>query len=400
MIEYQQQLYNHYYHKHRNKVTNHIFWICTIFLIISCTWNTIFLLFDLPYSRADVAPFLACLGLLLVYKSVSRKVKLRSEWKQAFMLFFCGLLFIVAYFSSGFSESWSFILLMPLIAGIYGERKILIFYSIIGLIVLSTLSINYPTDILRIDSIDISNRILVYTILAALSYTVLKTVQRLYSGQVTLVIEMMEKTVEDVVNSFVTSVEAKDQYTFGHSKRVSEYAVALAKLLPDYGVEDLKRIRWSCLVHDIGKINVPETILQKTGELTKEEFDIIKTHPVVGAKMVGKIDGLQYLKNGVLYHHERWDGKGYPAKIKGEEIPLDARVIAVADAFDAMTSTRSYRSELSLEEAFQRINSGSGSQFDPELVDLLNREAKEDFIRINKEMNDEISEFETLTDLL
>jgi HD-GYP domain-containing protein (c-di-GMP phosphodiesterase class II) len=133
----------------------------------------------------------------------------------------------------------------------------------------------------------------------------------------------------------------------------------------------MQRIWFAGLVHDIGKINIPESILTKPGQLSIEEYAIIQTHPNVGYRMLEKIEELAALKNGVLYHHERWDGKGYPAGKKGLDIPLDARVLTIADAFDAMTSSRSYRDALTIEEAFERLISGAGTQFDPQLIENL-----------------------------
>lgn len=209
----------------------------------------------------------------------------------------------------------------------------------------------------------------------------------------------MEATIEQVVQSFIVAVEAKDQYTFGHSDRVSQYAVALAKKLPEYQeVQKLKHLRLSGMLHDIGKINIPEHILTKPSSLTEKEYEVIKTHTTFGSKMVEKVEGLEGLKNGVLYHHERWDGKGYPTGAKGKEIPLEARILAIADGFDAMTSTRSYRNGLSIEEAFQRLENGLGTQFDPSLAQALEK-AKPEFSRIHSESQNPFDEFERLTDL-
>ena len=399
MVELEKKLYDEYFHEHRSKVTTYLFWINAIFLLLSCTWNFVFLVFDLKFSRANLSALLVCLGLLLLLSLVNKYVKFPSKVNQSVMLAYCAGVLIVLYFESGYSESWSFFLLLPLLAGIYGERKILFYYSFLGLGILSYLSIKEPKSQYTPDSIDISNRILVYIILASLSFLVLRTLHHIYTKQVTFVIESMENTIQDLVDTFIVAVEAKDLYTFGHSERVSKYAVALAKHLPEYRREDLQKLRLSGLLHDIGKINIPEAVLGKTGKLTDEEYEVIKTHPVVGARMVERIERLQDLKAGVLYHHERWDGKGYPTKRKGADIPLDARILAIADAFDAMTTDRSYRHGLSLDEAFQRLEEGKGSQFDPHLIEVL-QNVKFEFEQMYKQLNDQIKEFETLTDLL
>lgn len=399
MMELEKKLYDEYFHDHRSKVTTYLFWINAVFLLLSCTWNFAFLVFDLAFSRANLSALLVSLGLLLLLRLVNQYVTLPSKVKQYLMLAYCAGLLIVLYFESGYSESWSFFLLLPLLAGIYGERKILFYYSFLGLAIMSYLSIEAPKSQYTPDNIDISNRILLFIILATLSFFVLRTLHLIYTKQVNIVIQSMETTIEDVVNTFIVAVEAKDQYTFGHSERVSKYAVVLAKHLPEYRKGDLQNLRLSGLLHDIGKINIPEAILTKTGELTDEEYEVIKTHPVVGARMVERIDRLQALKGGVLYHHERWDGKGYPTKRKGADIPLDARILAIADSFDAMTTNRSYRDGMSFDDAFQRLEEGKGTQFDPYLIEVL-QNVKFEFKKIYRESNDPVKEFEVLTDFL
>ncbi|QGQ48230.1 HD-GYP domain-containing protein [Metabacillus sediminilitoris] len=398
MLELEKKLYNEYFQEHRTKVTTYLFWINAIFLLLSCTWNFLFLVFQLAYSRANFPALLGCLGILFLLGIVNHFVKIPSKINQYFMLAYCAGLITVLYFESGYSESWSFFLLLPLLGGLYGEKRILFYYSFLGLGILSYLSFASPTSLYTPDSIDISNRILVYIILATLSFFVLKTLHIIYMKQVNLVLQSMQITIEEVVNSFIVAVEAKDLYTFGHSERVSMYAVALAKYLPECSKECLEKLRLTGLLHDIGKINIPEAILSKEGKLTDEEYEVIKTHPVVGARMVERIERLQELKDGVLYHHERWDGNGYPTKRKGEDIPLEARILAIADAFDAMTSNRSYRKGLTVDEAFQALEEGKGTQFDPQLIDVL-QNVKGEFRNIYQKANDPIKEFESLTDL-
>lgn len=398
MLELEKKLYNEYFQEHRTKVTAYLFWINAIFLLLSCTWNFLFLVFQLAYSRANFPALLGCLGILFLLGVVNHFVKIPSKINQYIMLAYCAGLITVLYFESGYSESWSFFLLLPLLGGLYGEKRILFYYSFLGLGILSYLSIAAPTSLYTPDSIDISNRILVYIILATLSFFVLKTLHIIYMKQVNLVLQSMQITIEEVVNSFIVAVEAKDLYTFGHSERVSMYAVALAKYLPECTKECLEKLRLTGLLHDIGKINIPEAILSKEGKLTDEEYEVIKTHPVVGARMVERIERLQELKDGVLYHHERWDGNGYPTKRKGKDIPIEARILAIADAFDAMTSNRSYRKGLTVDEAFQALEEGKGTQFDPQLIDVL-QNVKGEFRNIYQKANDPIKEFESLTDL-
>ncbi|MCU9614780.1 HD-GYP domain-containing protein [Caldibacillus lycopersici] len=177
--------------------------------------------------------------------------------------------------------------------------------------------------------------------------------------------------IESIVKGIIGTLELKDPYTRGHSERVAEYAYLLAEATGNFKKNELKSFYYACLLHDIGKVNIPDSILTKPGKLTDEEFALIKTHPVVGAKAVKDVDGIAENIDVIYHHHERWDGKGYPDGLIGEETPLVSRITAIADAFDAMTSSRSYRAAMSLDEAYKRILDGKGTQFDPKLVDIF-----------------------------
>lgn len=178
---------------------------------------------------------------------------------------------------------------------------------------------------------------------------------------------------ETVVSGIISTIELKDPYTRGHSQRVAEYARILAEALNIFGQEELKMIHHACLLHDVGKIHVPDHILSKPDKLTDEEFAIVKKHPEAGAEAIRNIQGAELFRNIVLHHHERWDGKGYPAGLRASQIPLAARIAALADAFDAMTSDRSYRMAMSPEEALDEIRRGKGTQFDPALVEYVEK---------------------------
>ncbi|WP_062107579.1 HD-GYP domain-containing protein [Bacillus niameyensis] len=177
--------------------------------------------------------------------------------------------------------------------------------------------------------------------------------------------------IEGIVKGVIATLELKDPYTRGHSERVAEYAMSLAKATGKFKDYELKHFYYACLLHDIGKVNIPDSILTKPSKLTDEEYELIKTHPAVGAKAVQGVEGIDGNIDVIYHHHERWDGKGYPDGLERDEIPLLARITAIADAFDAMTSSRSYRSALSFEEAYKRILDGKGTQFDPQLVNTF-----------------------------
>ncbi len=166
------------------------------------------------------------------------------------------------------------------------------------------------------------------------------------------------------------AVETKDFYTRGHSERVSRGATLLAQQI-GMGAERVEAIRYAGMLHDVGKLGVPTKVLQKTGPLTEEELAAIQLHPMRGLEIVRQIGFLTEALDGIMHHHERMDGKGYPMGLAGDEIPEFARVIAVADAFDSMTSTRSYRDARSVGEAVAELRKCSGMQFDPVLVDAF-----------------------------
>lgn len=166
------------------------------------------------------------------------------------------------------------------------------------------------------------------------------------------------------------AIDAKDKYTNGHSRRVAEIS---AKIAEKYGKskEECEEIYLIGLLHDVGKIGIPNAIINKNGKLTDEEYDIIKTHPVKGYEILSKISVSPNLPIGAHYHHERYDGKGYPEGLKGEEIPEIARIIAVADTYDAMASRRSYRNSLPIEKIRDEIIKGMGTQFDTKFANIM-----------------------------
>jgi HD-GYP domain-containing protein (c-di-GMP phosphodiesterase class II) len=163
------------------------------------------------------------------------------------------------------------------------------------------------------------------------------------------------------------ALEARDPYLRGHSARVTALAEALALALGWTG-RRLDTLRLGGSLHDVGKITVEASVLRKPGPLTDEEFCQIRRHPVAGARLVEFFDDFALARPSVLHHHERWDGTGYPHRLEGDSIPLEARVLGVADAFDAMTSVRPYRSALSVESALAELERCAGSQFDPWLA--------------------------------
>jgi len=171
-----------------------------------------------------------------------------------------------------------------------------------------------------------------------------------------------------LMHSLTSAVDAKDAYTCGHSERVAMVSKMLAQ---EVGLteQEVDRIYMAGLLHDVGKIGVPESVLQKPGRLTVEEFEQMKRHPVIGAHILQDVKQIKDIIPGVLHHHERFDGKGYPGGLAGRDIPLMGRLICLADCFDAMTTTRTYRQAMPLEAALADIRRCAGTQFDPGLTE-------------------------------
>ena len=186
----------------------------------------------------------------------------------------------------------------------------------------------------------------------------------------TVILKDLRELFYKTIKLIASALDAKDPYTHGHSLRVTMYSLILAKNL---NLDDttLEEIETAGLLHDIGKIGIPQKILCKPDKLTDEEYELMKSHPARAEKMLMSIKKLTVVSNWLRCHHERWDGKGYPYGLKGEEIPISGRIIALADTYDAMTSTRSYRKALSHETAIEEIKRCAGTQFDPVLADLF-----------------------------
>ena len=179
--------------------------------------------------------------------------------------------------------------------------------------------------------------------------------------------------LDDVLNvilSLASAVEAKDTYTRGHSDRVADYSLKIATEL-GFSQEEQRNLYFSGLIHDIGKIGIPDSVLTKPGPLTVEEYDTLKTHTAQGVKICEMLKSLSLSLPIILSHHERWDGRGYPEGLKGEETPLEARIVAVADGYDAMTSDRAYRDKMPITKVVEILKDGGGTQWDGEIIKIF-----------------------------
>lgn len=204
----------------------------------------------------------------------------------------------------------------------------------------------------------------------------------------------LEKAYLEIIETLRYAVEAKDTYTRGHSDRVSAYSVLIGEKLglPE---EDIKTLKIGGLFHDIGKIGIPDSILLKEAKLTDDEYSQIKNHPTIGAHILSQVSYFKDMLPIVKHHHEKYDGTGYPSRLKGEEIPYLARIAAVADSFDAMTSKRSYRNSMPLDTVIGEIERCKGTQFDPQIaeafLEILKNEP-EKIKKIQEEFNTEVAE--------
>jgi len=230
-----------------------------------------------------------------------------------------------------------------------------------------------------------SGRVLEHIFVTAILVTASKVASRIMQS-----LELRNRKISfiqnDIVFSFADMIESRDGLTGEHVKRTSKIVSYITKYISSnaedvsYKISDneLDLIALAAPLHDIGKMNVPDAILCKKGKLTDEEFEIIKTHPVEGAKLIAKtlsrVENPAYVriaKEMALYHHEKWNGQGYPEKLKGDEIPVSARIMAVADVFDALCSVRSYKPAYTIDEAFKIMEESKGSHFEPQLVDIM-----------------------------
>lgn len=176
--------------------------------------------------------------------------------------------------------------------------------------------------------------------------------------------------IEQSIKTFVNFIDAKDPYTRGHSSRVAIYAREIARRMK-FSSNDCQTIYYMALMHDAGKIAIPDSILNKSGALNDDEKEIIKSHTLKGGEMLDAFSSIPNINEGALYHHERYDGKGYPMGISGKDIPLYARIICIADSYDTMSTNRCYRSHLDEESILKELAINTGSQFDPDIVEYM-----------------------------
>lgn len=200
--------------------------------------------------------------------------------------------------------------------------------------------------------------------------------------------QTLRETCRSALESLVATLEAKEYETYAHSFRVRAYAMHLARLM-NYPPPGLSNLAYAAVLHDIGKIGISDTVLLKPGPLTKEEFEMLKRHSALGQQIVGRMGFLNDVLKAIRHHHERWDGRGYPDGIRGEQIPIEARLFGVADTLDAMTSDRCYRKALTISDARAEILRESGRQFDPAVAEAALGVSDATWIELRKQADDD-----------
>ena len=246
--------------------------------------------------------------------------------------------------------------------------KSLILYSVIPLIASVIQLFAYGLSLTNISLVGVIVVIYIFALIDlndTVEETKAKEIEH-YKEEQRRIQTLFEETAEALANA----IDAKDKYTHGHSTRVAEYSKKIA-VAAGKSPEECEQVYFAGLLHDIGKIGVPDQIINKNGRLTDEEFEYIKQHPVIGNEILKNIGESPYLSIGAHYHHERYDGHGYPEGLKGEDIPEMARIIGVADAYDAMTSKRSYRDPIPQQKVREELVKGMGTQFDPEFAGIM-----------------------------
>jgi putative nucleotidyltransferase with HDIG domain len=345
-------------------------WFIVLFYIISISYDLFYKIIsiynpNLKYKTSDVLGlwiYLFMFALIPIALYLNKKQK-QHQIKYVYFISYTSLTLlndIISFYGkpelykSGNAVEIFWLLLSPIFVNTSFVKVVTI--GLLLKYIISGLIIKTPIVLLGI---------LLIVILSIFSFIILFRFQ----SYVNSIKASYDQQLEGIVKGVIATLELKDPYTRGHSERVASYALELARKIGRFSAEELKDFNYACLLHDIGKIHIPDQILMKPDRLNENEYEIIKSHPVVGAEAISKVVGFKNSIEVIQSHHERWDGKGYPNQLKGEEIPYLARIVAIADAFDAMTSTRSYRSALSVEEAYKRILEGKGSQFDPDLVE-------------------------------
>lgn len=342
------------------------------------------------------------LFMLVPFAIVTWIYKRNKEWEHLGYIVVAGYSFMYAFvmFTGATQMVFSYILPLLCFLILYHKPR-LIGFSFGITIIVNVGSLLYQLEQKSItisNSKDIEIRFAALIVSYAGAFVSAGLYNKIHNDNQRYMAELTEKNQEiqemaiQTIATIANTIDAKDEYTRGHSKRVAEIAVAIAK---DLGMDaqDINNLKSIALLHDIGKIGVPDTVLNKPGKLTEDEYELMKQHTVIGADILKDIKMFQGIEVGAKSHHEKYDGTGYPEKIAGDDIPYIARIIAVADAFDAMTSNRVYREKLDLDYVVEELKRCSGSQFDPDIVNVLIRMVEEKRLQsVSETAEEDISE--------
>ena len=330
----------------------------------------------LAFSLVTVLPALVCFFVFLKSKG--------SKYLR--YLIIAGYFFMYIFVLLTGNTTMVFTYIFPLLTLIvlYHQPKLVLYMGITSLIVNliydmqlymnGQITVNTSKDV----EIQIALIILCFSFLyiASRMYDDIQKKNNQYLKEIEKKNEKIQQVTLETITTIANIIDAKDEYTRGHSQRVAEYSSAIAKEM-GYSENEIKNIRYIALLHDIGKVGITDSILKKAGHLSDEEYQEMKRHTTIGANILQGNTFIDGLEKGAKYHHERYDGTGYGEGLKGDDIPEIARIICVADAFDAMTSDRVYRTSLSDETAISELKKNSGSQFDPEIANVFLKLLKE-----------------------
>lgn len=324
----------------------------------------------LLFYCVTVLPMLACLGLYFRNKA--------SHSLRYFILAGYSIMYVFVLLTGSTTMVFTYIFPLLTLIVLYHQPKLVLIVGVVAL--LANLVYDARLFMDGMVTLETSKDLEIQLALIVLCFGFLYVSSRLYDDihrqniQHLRTIEEKNREIQqmtlDTITTIANIIDAKDEYTQGHSQRVAEYASAIARRI-GYSEEEVDKIRYIALMHDIGKIGIPDAVLKKPGRLSDEEYSLMKEHVDIGAEILSGNHMVEGLAMGALYHHEKYDGNGYSSGLKGEAIPEIARIIGLADAYDAMTSNRVYRNRLSDEEVIEEIRRNKGTQFDPRLADVF-----------------------------
>lgn len=334
------------------------------------------------------------LYLIDVYRNEEKLPAIPKRFKTAIIFFFVGLVLLIISQFTGlyytfdennlYQRSPAFVLcyVIPLLITAIQLSVILQYHKLMGrrmylsLLLFTVIPLISSVVQLFAYGISLTNMTMVFMAIVVFLFAVIdvdKKAEKANKMEIRYLRQEQEKIRKlfgQTTEALADAIDAKDEYTRGHSSRVADYSVRIARAAGK-SKRECEEIYYAALLHDVGKIGIPDSIINKPGKLTSLEYDVVKDHPVIGSHILSVITESPYLSIGAHYHHERYDGRGYPDGLVGKEIPEIARIIAVADSYDAMTSKRNYRVPFSQDRVRQEIKEGAGQQFDPDFAEIM-----------------------------